>query len=445
MKKNLFVLCIISFFCIGALNAQSSEPRSKNFRYKKIKEYEIPDEERRVFNVFGEFSLKNYPDKNLIELNLLEQYEDVRVNKINREYYIFDSIGNIGLANVDGEVVVPPVEGNVRSDGTYIFLGEVTDDFERFYPQFAANANNIVLGNIELSKGLFKAVAKREALVNKFHVIIPYDKYDYISLVPKLSSATLAIHGFCVGKIDKNNNILWGFCDEDGNEIIPCEYTGIFYDGETFTGDNTRKKFEWNDNTFNKEFVNNDSDFIQDDSKTKTYKVGDYYDEDGKQGVVFEVSKDGKHGKIISLDNETLPFNVEELKDCEYKGNNKTGASDLNNGKKNTDKVLAREDAELYLAFLWCREKGDDWYLPSQNELRIIYESKDILNKTIKSKGGDKIPAYYHMSSTEYPYETENKVFTKNFAAVVSMNIGGAHYKGSKNTTAYNVRAVATF
>ena len=33
----------------------------------------------------------------------------------------------------------------------------------------------------------------------------------------------------------------------------------------------------------------------------KTYKVGDYYNENGKEGVVFEVSADGQHGKIVSM------------------------------------------------------------------------------------------------------------------------------------------------
>ena len=33
----------------------------------------------------------------------------------------------------------------------------------------------------------------------------------------------------------------------------------------------------------------------------QTYKVGDFYDVEGKKGVVFEVSEDGKHGTIIAL------------------------------------------------------------------------------------------------------------------------------------------------
>ena len=33
----------------------------------------------------------------------------------------------------------------------------------------------------------------------------------------------------------------------------------------------------------------------------KKYNVGDYYDDGKKEGIVFEVSEDGNHGKIISL------------------------------------------------------------------------------------------------------------------------------------------------
>lgn len=35
-------------------------------------------------------------------------------------------------------------------------------------------------------------------------------------------------------------------------------------------------------------------------AQTKTWKVGDIYDVNGKQGVVFAVTPDGQHGKIVS-------------------------------------------------------------------------------------------------------------------------------------------------
>ena len=33
----------------------------------------------------------------------------------------------------------------------------------------------------------------------------------------------------------------------------------------------------------------------------KQYKVGDYYNENGRAGVVFQVDETGQHGKIVSL------------------------------------------------------------------------------------------------------------------------------------------------
>ena len=46
---------------------------------------------------------------------------------------------------------------------------------------------------------------------------------------------------------------------------------------------------------------------------SKTYKVGDLYDENGKRGVVFEVSADGKHGKIVSLAEKRLEWANKEF------------------------------------------------------------------------------------------------------------------------------------
>ncbi|MBQ1964820.1 MAG: ribosomal protein L7/L12, partial [Tidjanibacter sp.] len=44
----------------------------------------------------------------------------------------------------------------------------------------------------------------------------------------------------------------------------------------------------------------------------KTYKVGDYYDKDGKKGVVCNVKADGLHGKIVSLDQVKLQWAVDK-------------------------------------------------------------------------------------------------------------------------------------
>ncbi len=68
------------------------------------------------------------------------------------------------------------------------------------------------------------------------------------------------------------------------------------------------------------------------------YKVGYYYNRDGKKGVVFEVSGDGKHGRIISI-RETY---------C------------------NWDE-----------AGTWCAQLGNGWRLPTKQELLMIYKLKE--------------------------------------------------------------------
>lgn len=74
------------------------------------------------------------------------------------------------------------------------------------------------------------------------------------------------------------------------------------------------------------------------------YKVGDYYNRDGKQGVVFYVKNSGRNGKIVSLDQSRGYY-----ESCKS----------------------------------WCDGKGNGWYMPSLDELRSIYSNVTIINKTL--------------------------------------------------------------
>ena len=139
----------------------------------------------------------------------------------------------------------------------------------------------------------------------------------------------------------------------------------------------------------------------------KTYKVGDYYNENGKEGVVFDVWDDGRHGKIVSLDQSTerLQWCTDEQYDKEIV----VGADSKSDGKANTDKVMARSDSDQYPAFTWCRNKGADWYLPAIDELELLLLNDnvhDAVNKTLAQKGEtklyDKGVIELYWSSTEY-------------------------------------------
>ena len=132
---------------------------------------------------------------------------------------------------------------------------------------------------------------------------------------------------------------------------------------------------------------------VQPKSVVTAYKIGDIYDVGGKQGVVFEVTPDGKHGKIVSLDQKQLQWCTLDSQGI--------GAASKIDGQSNTDIVMSRSDYNNYSAFAWCREQGEDWYLPSKNELLSLYHVKNQINKVLLDRCKEMINGSCYWSSTE--------------------------------------------
>ena len=173
----------------------------------------------------------------------------------------------------------------------------------------------------------------------------------------------------------------------------------------------------------------------------RVYNVGDYYNEDGKEGVVFKVWDDGRHGKIVSLDETKAPWDSRVKWDSAngYSGGTCTYADSESDGKANTDKIMARSDSEYFDAFEWCRAKGSSWYLPARSELKQIYNNQDKLNSTLSQYGGTALTNYWYWSSTE---SVEDK--PELCAWLVDMYDGSASY-GSIKYHNLCVRAVSAF
>ena len=159
------------------------------------------------------------------------------------------------------------------------------------------------------------------------------------------------------------------------------------------------------------------------------YKVGDYYDDGVKQGVVFTVEDGGRHGKIISLDETTLSWCA-----MHYEHFQDMGLSNDTNGKINTDIIMARKDSDNYPAFEWCRAKGEEWYLPSIGELKLLYDVMDEVNKTLHDKSKILLDSGIYWSSTE---------LDKFRAWLVYMNDGYA--LANRKVSSLCVRAVSAF
>jgi len=164
----------------------------------------------------------------------------------------------------------------------------------------------------------------------------------------------------------------------------------------------------------------------------KKYVVGNYYNVNGVQGIVYDVDADSLHGKIISMDETDSPW-----------GNNlnETGATDAYDGMKNMTNVKEKDIAN-YPAFKWCNDKGSGWYLPSQNELWDIVELHGDLQDSLEFHQGIKFssPGQY-WSSTELRVVGSLQEFQN--ASAVSFPIPVASYV--EKTTPRKVRAIRAF
>jgi hypothetical protein len=170
----------------------------------------------------------------------------------------------------------------------------------------------------------------------------------------------------------------------------------------------------------------------------ETYKVGDYYDDGVKQGVVFEVTPDGKHGKIVSLteSSEELQWTSDDNGQERF-----IGADDEYNGANNMAKVKQIPGwKEEYPAFAWCADLGEGWYLPAIDELEkftLDDAIHDAINRTLQDKGTkllNKGEWHWYWSSTEYD---------ECFAWYVRMFDGSTDY--DVKYLDYYVRAVSAF
>ena len=168
-----------------------------------------------------------------------------------------------------------------------------------------------------------------------------------------------------------------------------------------------------------------------------TYKVGDYYDDGTKQGVVFYVDSSGQHGKIVSLDQVEKQW----CSRAQYDKHIVVGASSMSDGKANTDKVMSHSDSAEYPAFVWCRAKGNDWYLPAIDELKILLLESSVhqaVNSTLKERGG--VALYDRGEDVAYWSSTE---LDESFALDVTMYLGNT-FAALKKGNPY-VRAVSAF
>ena len=149
-----------------------------------------------------------------------------------------------------------------------------------------------------------------------------------------------------------------------------------------------------------------------------TYRIGDIIRINGVEGVVFEVTDGGKHGKVVSVKQSDLLQWATSYGDGQKC---RIGANNEHNGAYNMAVVKRIADWRYkYSVFKWCADLGEGWYLPATSELLAIYSVKDAVDKALDSRDADRLDSFW--SSTE-----ENEYL----ACVVKMD-GGNTYDYNK-------------
>jgi len=169
-----------------------------------------------------------------------------------------------------------------------------------------------------------------------------------------------------------------------------------------------------------------------------TYSVGDF----AQGGIVFWVDETGQHGLVAAKEDQSTGVRWY----AGTYGNTQAKGDGPFSGEANTSIIIAAQvaigdDGSTYAARI-CNElqvtEGGktygDWYLPSKEELDLMYQNKATIDATAGVNGGSGFASAYYWSSTEY----------SNYGAWMQYFDNGCQFDGSKLNSGY-VRAVRAF
>ena len=147
---------------------------------------------------------------------------------------------------------------------------------------------------------------------------------------------------------------------------------------------------------------------VYDPALAGKYELGSIYEVNGTKGVIYAIKTDNKGITwcyLFSLDEEDLQWSTKyEWCNCIF-----------DKGAWNTYDPFNYYGLDIndYPAFKWCMDHGDDWFLPSSNELMWMWEAitegaRDFdapavakWNKIITDNGGEPFVETYYWSSNE--------------------------------------------
>lgn len=140
-----------------------------------------------------------------------------------------------------------------------------------------------------------------------------------------------------------------------------------------------------------------------DPSVTK-YEVGDF----AQGGVVFWVDETGQHGLVAAKENQNDGNRIKWYNENSIA--TEAHSEGIYAGEMNTMLIIANQGSpsDEYAAGVCANyavtENGvtySDWYLPSKEELDLMYQNKAVINSVSESNGGSDFVDWLYWSSTE--------------------------------------------
>ena len=155
-------------------------------------------------------------------------------------------------------------------------------------------------------------------------------------------------------------------------------------------------------------------------------------------GIVFYVYDNGKHGLILSPEDQSTGINASTYISTTCCSTTNAFRDGVNAGMLNTERIILNQGSGNYAAILAANYKGGgfgDWYLPSIAEIKlIILNSQYIMSTFINPLDQYKI----YWSSNENP--SSNKQYWANYFIVDNGN-----YLAKYGNPSVRVRAIRSF
>ena len=202
--------------------------------------------------------------------------------------------------------------------------------------------------------------------------------------------------------------VLYGEDDVTANAEIYCtNHEGVTVEGNTFSS-TTVGSYSFRARYDGQTTGTAVSIDVYDPELAGKYEIGAIHEVNGVKGVIFAIKSDNKgdtYCYMFSMDEEDLQWSTKyEWCNCMSQRGDYNSSDPFNYWGMNIDD---------YPAFKWCKEHGEDWFLPSSTEMHWMWEmltdgARDFkapsvakYNAFIEENGGEPFCETFYWSSNE--------------------------------------------